>query len=109
MFFFLTEVHNQYDGIMVPKPGEKYFNIFGSFKVDKYEEDLVNDITFAVKYFFPKWKGFMLGKSFPSISCKESLQCVDLIFRGFWLTYGEKLNYWKHDSTRFKGFLGKVL
>lgn len=95
---------------MVPYPSEKYYRmITGGFKNDKYEDDLISSITFAVKYFFPKWKGFMLGKDLPAISCKESLQCVDSIHRGFWTSYGDRFKYWKHDYGSFKRYIGEVL
>lgn len=83
--------------------------ITGGFKVDKYEEDLIGDITFAIKYFFPKWNGFILGKDLPALSCKEALQCVDMIHRGFWCSYGEMFCYWNSDYSRFRKYVGKVL
>ena len=106
--FFLAEIYHQYDGIVVPNPSKKYFGWTGGLKVEKYEEEIIETITFAIKYFFPKWKGFMLGRDLPSISCKEALQCVDLIHKGFWKSYGEYFQHWKHDYINFRGFIGKV-
>lgn len=105
-----TEIHNRFDGIVVGIPDEsKYYRFFiGTFKSDKYEEDLNQDIIFALKYFFPKWKGFILGKNLPNLSCKEALDCVDMILRGFWSNYGERFKMWRQDYIRCKRHVGMV-
>lgn len=47
--------------------------IIGGFKNDKYEDDFISSIIFVMKYFFFKWKGFMLGKDLRVILCIEFL------------------------------------
>lgn len=110
-FCFIIDVYNQYDGIMVPEPtDEKYYRYFThTLKTEKYEEDLSSAILFALKYFFPKWNGFMLGKDLPTISCKEALNCIEMVHRGFWLSYGNKLRLWRQDYRKFSEYVGKVI
>ena len=101
---------NRYDGIVVGVPDEnKYYKyIWNSFKTDKYEEDMDAGMLFALKYFFPKWKGYSSVKDFSNLSCKEALDCIDSLHKGFWSNYGERFKKWRQDYMKFKKHIGMV-
>lgn len=101
---------NRFDGIVVGFPDEnKYYRfLLGYFKNDKYEEDLDDAMVFSLKYFFPKWKGFLLGNDLPSLSCRETLDCIDSLHKGFWSNYGDRFKKWRQDYMKFKRRIGMV-
>nr|XP_022293483.1 E3 ubiquitin-protein ligase rnf213-alpha-like isoform X1 [Crassostrea virginica] len=105
-----TEMTNRYDGIVVGVPDEnKYYKyIWNSFKTDKYEEDMDAGMLFALKYFFPKWKGYSSVKDFSNLSCKEALDCIDSLHKGFWSNYGERFKKWRQDYMKFKKHIGMI-
>lgn len=110
--FLFTEIFNRYDGIVFGIPDENRYNwsLFGyhHFRTEKYEEDLDSVMVFALKYFFPKWKGFMLGKGMSCHTCKEALDCIDSIHMGFLSNYGKRFRRWKNDYMKFKRHIGMV-
>lgn len=106
-----AETFHRYDGFVVGEPDEnKYYRfILGYFLTEKYEEDLDFDMVFALKFFFPKWKGFMLGKDNMSChTCKEALDCIDSIHNSFWSNYGKRFKRWRQDFMKFKRHIGMV-
>ena len=80
----------------------------GYFKNDTYEEDLDQEMVFSLKYFFPKWKGFLLGNDLPSLSCRDALHCIDSLHKGFMSNYGDRFKKWRQDYMRFKRHIGMV-
>lgn len=96
--FLFVEIFYRFDGVVVGEFDEnKYYRlIFGYFLTEKYEEDLDFDMVFVLKYFFLKWKGFMLGNdNMFCYICKEVLDCIDSIYYSFWLNYGKRLKRWR--------------
>lgn len=109
LLLLFLETFIRFDGIVVGIPDEKkYQGYLWGFKNDKYEEDLDLDIVFALKYFFPKWKGFILGNDMSCHTCKEALDCIESIHKGFWTNFGERFRKWKQDYMKYKQHVGVV-
>lgn len=108
-----AEIFNRFDGVAVGIPNENVYNwnlvVYQHFRTEKYEEDLDGAMVFALKYFLPKWKGFMLGKDNMSChTCKEALDGIDSIHKGFWSNYGKRFKKWRQDYMKFKKHIGMV-
>lgn len=108
-YYYFSETFIRFDGLVVGIPDEKkYQRYVWGFKNDKYEEDLDLDIVFALKYFFPKWKGFILGNDISCNTCKEALDVIESIHKGFWTNFGERFRKWKQDYMKYKQHVGMV-
>lgn len=111
-YLLFAEIFNRFDGVAVGIPDENLYNwnllVYQHFRTEKYEEDLDTAMVFALRYFLPKWKGFMLEKDMSCHTCKDALDCIDSIHKGFWSNYGKRFKKWRQDYMKFKKHIGMV-
>ncbi|XP_062591685.1 E3 ubiquitin-protein ligase rnf213-alpha-like, partial [Saccostrea cucullata] len=104
----LSDVWNQYDGVLNPIPDRGLLQKFKAFVgFDDYEKKLESDLWLTVKIFFPKWKHFVSdGEDF---SPEDVMSSLKMLYRGLKKTYHKTMKkIWRYEYD-FIQSIGKAI
>lgn len=103
----ISDVWIQYDGVLNPLPEKSVFRRLQSIVgYDYYEKKMEKNIAIAAKYYFPKWRHFLVnGTEFSGVDMIEN---VHMVCEGLMKNVMLHCKKWKFEAD-CKDFLGKVI